>query len=124
MKTGKSDKPFARWLDDKIDEWGIRKEVEDEVNRLRLQQKISDLRSRRGLSQTDLAKRVGVSQPMIAKLESGRFQNMTIRTLVRTAGALGARLDIRFLPAGERKATHGRKRGAARAGAIRAGRSA
>jgi DNA-binding XRE family transcriptional regulator len=123
MKTKKSDKPFARWLDDKIDDWGIRNEVEDEVNRLRLQQKISDLRSRRGLSQTDLAKRVGVSQPMIAKLESGRFQNMTVRTLVRTAGALGARLDIRFLSAGERKAADGRKRGAARVGAIRAGRS-
>lgn len=100
----KADRSFSEWLDDMIDEWGIRQGVDQEVNRLRLQQKIADLRTRRRISQSQLAARVGVSQPMIAKLESGRFQNMTIRTLVRTAGALGARVDIRFILPDRRRA--------------------
>ncbi len=98
MKTTRSEKPFSQWLDDKIDEWGLGDEVEQEVNRLMVQQKISDLRRRRGMSQAQLAKRTGVSQPMIAKFESGRFQNVTLRTLVRTARALGAAIRIDIVP--------------------------
>ena len=52
-------------------------------------------RADRGLNQTQLAKRVGVSQQAIAKLESPDA-NPTIETLVRVADALGLRLDMQF----------------------------
>jgi transcriptional regulator with XRE-family HTH domain len=98
MRTAKSEKPFGDWLEDKIDEWGLREAVEEEVGRLMLQQKIAERRRRLGISQSELAKRTGVSQPMIAKFESGRFKNITIHTLVRAAHALGAGVKIDLVP--------------------------
>ncbi len=98
MRTAKSEKPFGDWLEYKIDEWGLREAVEEEVGRLMLQQKIAERRKRLGISQSELAKRTGVSQPMIAKFESGRFKNITIHTLVRAAHALGAGVKIDLVP--------------------------
>ncbi len=98
MRTAKSEKPFGDWLEDKIDEWGLREAVEEKVGRLMLQQKIAERRKRLGISQSELAKRIGVSQPMIAKFESGRFKNITIHTLVRAAHALGAGVKIDLVP--------------------------
>lgn len=98
MRTAKSEKPFGDWLEGKIDEWGLREAVEEEVGRLMLQQKIAERRRRLGISQSELAKRTGVSQPMIAKFESGRFKNITIHTLVRAAHALGAGVKIDLVP--------------------------
>src|SRR5260370_16867354 len=82
MRTAKSEKPLGDWLEDKIDEWGLREAVEEEVGRLMLQQKIAERRKRLGISQSELAKRTGVSQPMIAKFESGPFQNITLPPFV------------------------------------------
>lgn len=98
MRTAKSERPFGAWLEDKIDEWGLREAVEEEVGRLMLQQKIVERRRRLGISQSELAKRTGVSQPMIAKFESGRFKNITIHTLVQAAHPLGAVVKIDLVP--------------------------
>jgi predicted XRE-type DNA-binding protein len=54
------------------------------------------LREDRGLSQSQVASLLGVSQPAIAKLESGRIRNVELRTLVRYATALGARIVIQI----------------------------
>ncbi len=98
MRTAKSEKPLGDWLEDKIDEWGLREAVEEDVGSLMLQQKITERRKRLGISQSELAKRTGVSQPLIAKFESGRFKNITIHTLVRAAHALGAGVKIDLVP--------------------------
>ena len=85
--------PGLALLEKKIDELGLRREVEDELAKILIEQKIAALRKRRGLSQASLAKRSGVSQPMIAQIESGKLNNLTLRTLVRTAAALDANLE-------------------------------
>lgn len=94
----KREKPFMTWLDDKVREWDLGAEVEEEFNRLMLHQRIADLRERAGLTQAELAKRTGVSQPMIAKLESGRADNLTLRTFIRYALALGYAPRVDFVP--------------------------
>jgi DNA-binding XRE family transcriptional regulator len=114
MRTAKSEKPFRDWLEDKIDQWGLREAVEEEVGRLMLQQKIAERRKRLGISQSELAKRTGVSQPMIAKFESGRFKNITIHTLVRAAHALGAGVKIDLVPLRADPRRAGVRRGAGR----------
>jgi DNA-binding XRE family transcriptional regulator len=119
MRTAKFEKPFGDWLEDKIDEWGLREVVEEEVNRLMLQQKIAERRKRLGISQTELAKRIGVSQPMIAKFESGRFKNITIHTLVRTARALGAGVKIDLVPLRANTRRAALRRGAGRKSAAK-----
>src|SRR6202158_4310099 len=86
--------PGLQRLERKVDELGLRREVEDELARILIEQKIAALRRRRGLTQAALAKRSGVSQPMIAQIESGKLNNLTLKTLARTARALGASLKI------------------------------
>ncbi len=57
-----------------------------------------EARTRAGLTQEELAARMGTAQPVVARLESGRAAPST-RTLRRFAEATGTRLRIRFEPA-------------------------
>jgi transcriptional regulator with XRE-family HTH domain len=90
--------PGLALLEKKVDEFDLRQEVEDELARILIEQKIASLRKQKGLSQASLAKRSGVSQPMIAQIESGKLNNLTLRTLARTAAALDANLRIDLVP--------------------------
>jgi transcriptional regulator with XRE-family HTH domain len=62
---------------------------------LRLSGEIRRLRASSGLSQRDLAERVGTTQSAIARLEAGRI-SPTLPTLDRIAEALGAELTVTF----------------------------
>jgi len=90
--------PGLELLEKKVDELGLRREVEDELAQILIEHKIATLRKRRGLTQAALAERSGVSQPMIAQIESGKLNNLTLKTLARTARALGASLKIDLIP--------------------------
>lgn len=90
--------PGLELLERRVDELGLRREVEDELAQILIEQKIATLRKRRGLTQAALAERTGVSQPMIAQIESGKLSNLTLKTLARTARALGASLKIDLVP--------------------------
>ncbi len=64
-------------------------------------------RQRAGLTQAEVAERMGVSQPMIARIESSigsRKHAPSLATLRRYAEACGQRLVIRFEPKEERHA--------------------
>ena len=85
-------------------------EVRAEYNALKpefdLIRQLIDLRIKRGLSQRQLAKRAGMQQPSIARLEGGR--GGSLRTLRRVAEALGADVKVSLVPrrafsAGKRK---------------------
>jgi len=54
-------------------------------------------RERSGLSQAQLAKLIGTSQPFVARLEAGR-QKPTVATLEKYAIATGHRLKIELVP--------------------------
>jgi transcriptional regulator with XRE-family HTH domain len=58
------------------------------------------LRSKRGISQEQLAERVGTKQSSIARLESGT-QEPSLRFLRRVAEALGGRVVVAIVPAEE-----------------------
>lgn len=53
-------------------------------------------RARAGLSQADVAARMGTTQSTIARLESGRSLP-SLRTLSRYAAAIGARAEVRLI---------------------------
>lgn len=72
--------------------------VEALMNEMRVEQELVALREARGLSQVKLAERLGVSQPFVAKLESGRAKNIELRTLVKWAAALGASVKVSLEP--------------------------
>ena len=58
---------------------------------------LARLRIIRGLSQQQLAERVGTQQPSIARLEGGKT-TPTLSLLRRVAEALNARIEIRVVP--------------------------
>jgi len=56
--------------------------------------KLASLRKASGLSQKELAKRVGTSQQQISRLESPSYEGHSLSMLRRVADVLGARIDI------------------------------
>jgi transcriptional regulator with XRE-family HTH domain len=64
-------------------------EIEDE---LRLATGLIALREKAGLSQRELAKRIGISQPRVAAIEQSR--NVTIDVLNQYVNALGGKLEV------------------------------
>jgi transcriptional regulator with XRE-family HTH domain len=90
--------PGLAALQKKVAELGLREQVEEELAQILIEHKVAQLRKRRGLTQAALAQRSGVSQPMIAQIESGKLANLTLKTLARTARALGASLKVEFVP--------------------------
>jgi HTH-type transcriptional regulator / antitoxin HipB len=65
---------------------------------LELGEQIRGLREARGISQAELGRRIGSTQPAIARLEAGRV-SPTLETLDRVAAALGAELMVGFTDA-------------------------
>jgi ribosome-binding protein aMBF1 (putative translation factor) len=55
-------------------------------------------RARSGLSQAELAERMGTSQSAIARIESGRTLP-SAKTLIRFAEATGSKIELRLLAA-------------------------
>jgi ribosome-binding protein aMBF1 (putative translation factor) len=64
---------------------------------LLIAQAIYDLRTAAGLSQAELASRVGTQPSAICRLEDGAYQGHSFGMLRRIAGALGKRIEIRFV---------------------------
>lgn len=55
-------------------------------------------RTKAGLSQADLAEKLGTKQSVISRLEDADYEGHSLSMLQRIAAALGQCLEIRFLP--------------------------
>ena len=94
------------WLDGVIHHSpAFHAQVEEELAAINVAQDLVALRESRGLSQAQLAERLGITQSAIAQLESAQPKNVELRTLVRVAAALGGHVDVSIRPRrpGERK---------------------
>ncbi len=68
-------------------------------------------RAAAGLSQAEVAKRMGTTQSAIARLESGHGKHSpSLATLRKYAQALGCRIDLRLVKEAEDMETQGRTR--------------
>ena len=76
-------------------------EVKAEYDRLdpefRLASMLIEARTKAGLSQEQLAQRMGMKQAGVARIESGRY-NPSMKTLQRYAEATGHKLQINMEP--------------------------
>ncbi len=59
-----------------------------------LAKEVMQLRKNNNLTQKDLAKLAGTSQPAIARLESGNYKNLSLSFIRKVAEALGAVPEI------------------------------
>jgi len=68
-------------------------EVKNNSDRLRIGQRIAELRKEQNLTQTQLAERCGLQQAHIARIETGRY-SVGLDTLAQIATALGMKIDF------------------------------
>ena len=88
---------YSRWDDTNNKRRAPSTEVRAEVEHdLALGQLIYDLRTGAGLSQRELAERMGTTQSVISRLEEGGGAKNRIDTLNRVAKALGRHLIVSF----------------------------
>ena len=59
--------------------------------------KIYDLRTKAGLSQRELARRIGTTASVICQLEDADYQGHSLLMLRRIAASLDKRVEIRFV---------------------------
>jgi DNA-binding XRE family transcriptional regulator len=74
-------------------------EYEQEVLNAEIARKIYDLRTKAGLSQRELAKKVGTTASTICRLEDADYDGHSLYMLKRIAEALDKRVEIRFVQA-------------------------
>lgn len=72
--------------------------ITEEAENLRIAKNIYELRTKAGLSQAELAKRIGTTQSVISRLEDADYEGHSLAMLQRIAGALEKRIEIRWLP--------------------------
>lgn len=72
-------------------------QYEEEVVNADIARKIYDLRTKAGLSQQELAERVGTSKSAICRLEDADYEGHSLSMLKRIASVLDKRVEIRFV---------------------------
>ena len=74
-------------------------QYEEEVINADIARKIYDLRTKAGLSQRELARKIGTTASVICLLEDADYEGHSLSMLKRIAEALDKRVEIRFVPA-------------------------
>jgi predicted transcriptional regulator len=85
---------YEDFLSERLKNPSIKKEYDALEEEFELAKEVIELRIRNNLTQKELAKQIGTSQPAIARLESGSYHNLTLSFLRRLANALGAVPEI------------------------------
>ncbi len=70
---------------------------EEELANAEVARRIYDLRTEAGLTQRELAERMGTKASVISRLEDADYDGHSLAMLKRVATALGKRLEIRFV---------------------------
>jgi ribosome-binding protein aMBF1 (putative translation factor) len=71
---------------------------EEELLNARIASQIYELRANAGLTQSELAKRVGTTASVICRLEDADYEGHSLSMLRRIAEAVDKRIEIRFVP--------------------------
>jgi ribosome-binding protein aMBF1 (putative translation factor) len=100
IKKRKFKSPTLQWTYDRYIGNDPRQieEYEQEVLNAEIARKVYDLRTKAGLSQRELARRVGTSASAICRLEDADYEGHSLFMLKRIAEALDKRVEIRFVP--------------------------
>jgi transcriptional regulator with XRE-family HTH domain len=81
-----------------VEDPAYRAEYDALADEFALVEELIKARAHSGLTQEEIARRMGTTQSVVARLESGKSMPST-RTLKKYAEATGTRLIIRFEPA-------------------------
>ena len=87
---------FQSYLKEQLKNPKVRKHYDEAGKQLEIAYQILQLRKKVGISQAELAKRLGTTQSNIARIETGQ-QNFTTATLQKIAEAFDRDLKIEFV---------------------------
>ncbi len=85
---------WDRYYKSQMDDPLTKRVVDDELGALRIGIQVAKLRQQKGLSQTQLAAKIGMSAPNISRIETDPSSNLTLNTLVKLFGALDCDVAI------------------------------
>lgn len=85
---------WARYYKEQMQDPTMQRLVADELKALRIGVQLAKLRQEKGLTQTQLAAKAGMSAPNISRIESSPAQNLTLGTLVKLFSALDHEVTI------------------------------
>lgn len=89
---------------------GVRDEYDNLAEEFELLDEILKARAEAGLTQAELAERIGTTQSAVARMETAIGKHSpTIATLRRYAAALGYRVQVRFVK--DKRPRNGARRG-------------
>ncbi len=94
---------FEDYLKQQLKKPKFRKEYEALEEGFSLAKEIIALRIKNKLTQKQLAQQIGTSQPAIARIESGSYQNVSLSFIRRLAEALGAVPEIHLRTKGPKR---------------------
>lgn len=86
---------FSDYLAEELKDPEAKRLFDEYGRQLEISYKILQTRKQKGLSQAELAKKIGTKQSNVARIESGQ-QNVTIKLLDRIALALDMQLEVNF----------------------------
>jgi len=89
---------FDDWLAEKLRNPEFRISYEEEAKKMNIAVKIAQARNAAGLTQKELAGRMGTSLQVVSRLENGNC-SYSLKTLERIAIATGTHLEINFVSA-------------------------
>ena len=87
-------KKSKSWLDSKMQDPKFRKGFEEELEKLSIAEQIVRLRKQAGLTQAQLAKKIGTTASAISRYENSEYDRYELRTLMRITRACGGHLKL------------------------------
>ena len=87
---------WDNYLDQQLANPVVRQAYEEETKVLSIGIELARPRKRKGMTQAELAKKMGTSTPQLSRTER-RPENVNMRTLIRYAEAVGMNLDVRLV---------------------------
>jgi ribosome-binding protein aMBF1 (putative translation factor) len=85
--------PFEDVLKEELKSEAFRKGYNEELARLRIAKQIRDMRTKKGLTQADIAKKASMPQSVIARIESGQHA-CTLGTIDRIAHVFNKKIIL------------------------------
>lgn len=85
---------YQAWRDALLSDPEAREIYKEEAAKKELWLQLVEARQAAGLTQAELARRLGVSQAQVARIEKSGYDSYTLNTLRRYVQALGKRLEV------------------------------
>lgn len=87
---------FDKYLETQLKDQDFTERFKKAGNAWEIAMQIADLRKEAGLSQKELAQRLGTSQQQISRLESPSYEGHSLSMLRRVAEVLGATVQVKI----------------------------